>query len=192
MNAIRASAAALGMIAACLATVPVSAAEVAGVRVEESAQVGGHALRLNGAGVRSRFFVKVYVGALYLDARAPTAAAALARVPPARLGMHLLRELDANTLAEALDEGLRNNLDAGERAAMKPAIDQLSALMRGIGRVREGDVVVLDMLADGLTLSLNGEVRGRVAQADFGRMLLRVWLGDKPADADLKKALLGA
>jgi hypothetical protein len=39
---------------------------------------------------------------------------------------------------------------------------------------------------------INDAQRGTVQGADFQRALLRVWLGNKPADTDLKQALLGA
>jgi long-chain acyl-CoA synthetase len=39
---------------------------------------------------------------------------------------------------------------------------------------------------------LNSEARGKVANAAFARALLKVWLGDNPVDASLKKALLGS
>jgi len=39
---------------------------------------------------------------------------------------------------------------------------------------------------------LNGEVQGKVGSVPFARALLKVWLGDNPVDASLKKALLGS
>ena len=74
---------------------------------------------------------------------------------------------------------------------MKAASEQFAALMKCIGKVKEGDTVALDFSVDGVAVSLNGESRGKVAGAAFARALLKVWLGDKPADAALKKALLG-
>ena len=50
----------------------VLAAEVGGVRLDDKATVGGQELVLNGAGVRTRAIFKVYVGSLYLPAKADT------------------------------------------------------------------------------------------------------------------------
>ncbi len=79
-----------------------------------------------------------------------------------------------------------------EMADMKVPAEQLAGIMKSIGKVREGDTIAIDFSAEGVALSLNGEARGKVAGANFAKALLKVWLGDKPADASLKKALLGA
>jgi hypothetical protein len=39
---------------------------------------------------------------------------------------------------------------------------------------------------------LNGAARGKPIQGeDFYRALMRIWLGDKPVDGDLKQGMLG-
>lgn len=179
------------LIAALAAAPALHAAEVAGVQVEERIRIGAQELQLNGAGIRSKLFIKVYVGALYTGARMTTPEAVYEAPGPRRINLHLLRDLDAQTLHEALDEGLRKNLSAAELEALKAPAGQLATLMKSIGKVREGAVVAIDFSADGLTLSLDGAPRGQVAGGAFAKALLRVWLGDKPADADLKQALLG-
>ena len=63
--------------------------------------------------------------------------------------------------------------------------------MRGIGNARKGDLITIDFSGDGTNVGFNGQARGSVAGDAFGRALLKVWLGDKPVDADLKQSLLG-
>ena len=46
-----------------------SAATVAGVNMEDKTTVNGQTLVLNGAGLRKKFFIKVYVGGFYLPAK---------------------------------------------------------------------------------------------------------------------------
>ena len=55
------------------------AAEVGGVKLDDKVNVGGQELVLNGAGVRTRAIFKVYVGSLYVPAKANTRAAVLAK-----------------------------------------------------------------------------------------------------------------
>lgn len=179
------------LLAAWLTASAPQAAEVGGVKVEEKAQVGGQELVLNGAGLRTKFFIKVYVGALYVAQKTNSPAAIMDNPAPRRMVLRMLREMDADSLYGALDEGLRNNLTAAELAELKPQADQLGTIMKGIGTVREGDGIAIDFGADGIEVGLNGKPRGKVEGAAFGKALLKVWLGDQPADASLKKALLG-
>ena len=180
------------LLAALLAVPGLQAAEVAGVRVEEKLRVGSNELVLNGAGLRTRLFIKVYVGALYVGQKAATPAAIYDSATPRRMVLRLLRDLDADSLHSALDEGLRNNHSPAELSDMQAQADQLAGIMKAIGKVREGDTVSIDFSAEGVVVSQNGEVRGKVAGANFAKALLKVWLGDKPADTSLKKALLGS
>jgi len=179
------------LIAALLAAPGLQAAEVAGVKIDDTIKLGNADLMLNGAGLRSKLFIKVYVGALYVGQKSATPAAVLDSTGPRRMLMRMLRDMDADTLHAALEEGLQNNLSPAELAEMKPQAGQLAAIMKGIGKVREGDAITIDFSSEGVNVSLNGETRGKVAGANFARALLKVWLGDKPADASLKKALLG-
>jgi long-chain acyl-CoA synthetase len=87
---------------------------------------------------------------------------------------------------------LKNNHSPAEMAELKTQADQLGAIMKAIGKAREGDTIGIDFTVDGVAVSLNGEARGKVAGAGFAKALLKVWLGDKPVDASLKKALLGS
>ncbi|MNQ40932.1 Chalcone-flavanone isomerase [compost metagenome] len=181
------------VLAASLAGAPAWSADmmVAGVRVPEQLSEGGHALVLNGAGLRTRFVVKVYVAALYATAKTRDAAALINSAEPRRLRLQLLRDVDGKSLDGALQDGLRDNTSARELAALKEPAQRLSSLMAEIGTVREGDVIDLDFDARGVAVTGNGKPRGRIDSPEFARALLRVWLGDSPAQASLKNALLG-
>lgn len=174
-----------------LASAPLQAAEVAGVRIDEAAKFGTTDLVLNGAGIRTRVIFKVYVGALYVPKKTANAAAIIEAKEPRRVVLHLLRDLDADSLFGALLDGLKKNHGDVEMAALKPDIDQFERIMRGIGNAKTGDVIGIDFSSSGIAIVHNGQARGSVAGENFGRALLKVWLGEKPADADLKRAMLG-
>ncbi|WP_126445023.1 chalcone isomerase family protein [Sulfuricystis multivorans] len=167
------------------------ALEVAGVKVEERVQTAGKTLTLNGAGLRTKLFFKVYVAALYVEKPSREATAVISSPGARRVVLSMLRELDAETLYGALEEGLRNNLTDAERAVLKTSIEALAATMRAIGKVLPGDTVTLDFSADGLAIAHNGKPKGRIADEGIGPAVLKVWLGEKPAEESLKQALLG-
>ncbi|HEY6240151.1 MAG TPA: chalcone isomerase family protein [Burkholderiales bacterium] len=169
------------------------AAEVADVKVEERVKLGPKELLLNGAGLRTKAFFKVYVAGLYLADKKTSAAEVLALPGAKRVSMRMMRRLSAKQLTDALDEGIRDNTSPAEHGALKDRLVELSAIMNSIQWAKEGDVISLDWLPEsGTRVVLNGEARGKtIAGEDFYHALLRIWLGDNPVSGSLKKALLG-
>lgn len=178
-------------ITAALLALSAQAAEVAGVHVDDHARAGNAELLLNGAGLRSKLFFKVYVAAVYATKKTASAAELVDSREPRRVALHMMRELDADSLIDALKDGLRQNHSDNELAALKTDIGQFEGIMRGIGTAKPGDLIAIDFSAEGTGVGFNGQARGSVAGAAFGRALLKVWLGEKPVDAGLKQALLG-
>jgi long-chain acyl-CoA synthetase len=183
---------AIVLTAALLAMPAARAADVASVHVDDRSRVGNTDLVLNGAGVRTKVFFKVYVAALYAPKKTATAGALVEAREPRRMALHMMRDLDADSLVGALKEGLQNNHSAGELTKLKAEIDQFEGIMRGVGNARKGDLITIDFSGDGTAIGFNGQARGSVAGDAFSRALLKVWLGDKPVDADLKQSLLGS
>lgn len=167
------------------------ALEVAGVKVEEKVSVGDVSLQLNGAGVRTRLFFKVYVAALYVAKPSTNSRQLLEATEPNRMVLRMLRDVDADTLFNSLRDGLRANVPEAELGALQAGVDQLGALMISIGQARNGDIIALDLGLDKVVVSHNGAVRGQVAVPRLGRALLSIWLGEHAVDDSLKKALLG-
>ncbi len=180
----------MAFVGALAFAVAAHAIEVGGVNLPDRASVGGQDLVLNGAGVRTRVFIKIYVGSLWLPARATTAAAVLER-GPRRIQMNLLRDLSADQLVGALVDGLKDNNTPQELAAVQAQSDQLVSIMKSFGEVKEKDVVTLDFVDGATRISLNGTARGTIPGEAFNRALTKIWIGDKPAQADLKKGMLG-
>lgn len=164
-----------------------------GVKFEPAAQVAGAALQLNGTGVRTRAIFKVYAAGLYVPAKSNSAQALLAQKGPRRLSMTMLRNVDAESFAGPLNEGLKNNHTEAQIAAFKPQIDAMNAALKAVEEAKKGDVLHFEFLPDsGTRITVNGQQKGaNIPGEDFFTAMLRIWLGDKPADADLKKGLLG-
>lgn len=169
------------------------AAELEGVRLEERIRAGAQELQLNGIGLRLRAFFKVYVAGLYLQEKAAGAQAVLAAPGAKRVTLVMLRDVGAESFTASLADGLRDNLSESELARHQPQIDALMATMQRIGEAKKGATIVLDYApAAGTTVQVNGAPQGApIAGEEFFRALLRIWIGERPVSADLKKALLG-
>lgn len=165
-----------------------------GVKFEPTAQVAGAPLQLNGTGVRTRAIFKVYAAGLYVPAKSSDAAALLAQKGPRRLSLTMLRNVDADSFAGPLNDGLRNNHTEAQVAAFKPQIEALNAALKAIDEAKKGDVLHFEFVpASGTRITVNGQQKGpSIPGEDFFTAVLRIWLGDKPADGDLKKGLLGS
>jgi hypothetical protein len=183
-------------ILAGVATVSVAvAAEVGGVKLDDKVRVapGGPELVLNGAGIRTRFFVKVYVGALYLPEKKTAAADVLALPGAKRMHLAMLRELTAQQLADAVNEGFVANNPPADQERYKSQLAELLATMNALGAAKNGEAIALDFVPDsGTRVLVNGAAKGKpIPDEGFYRAILKIWLGDKPVDADLKRGLLG-
>lgn len=164
------------------------AAELAGVSFPSRLTQNDTTLYLNGLGLRTATFfsIKVYVAALYLEARSNSSKDILASSTDKRLILHFVRSLDKETLAEAWREGFEANLRS--LAAIESRIDALCDMMPDVG---EGDRLIFAMHSNSLEIMFNKKVVGRIEGQDFANAVLQIWLGPKPPNADLKTGLLG-
>src|SRR5258706_12824178 len=183
------------MALALLLSAPARSAEVEGVNVPERIRLsaGGPELALNGAGVRVRLvFFKIYVAALYLPATTGDADAILRDSRPSRLLIQMLRTVESEQLASMMNEALRDTLTPEERLPLEPRLRQFNAIFGTLPEVKEGMQLTIDYLPQaGTVIRVNGEEKGRIPGADFSRALLRIWIGERPRDPELRKALLG-
>lgn len=172
-----------------LAAVTAGAATVAGVNLEDSVTVGNQKLVLNGAGLRKKFVIKVYAGALYLPARQNNAAAVLAADAPRRMVMHFLYDVDAGKMAEAWEEGLTANTPNAS-PEVKTAFRTLSTWMEDM---KEGQRIVLTYVpGTGTTVEVAGKNKGTLGGKAVADAILNTWVGPKPGPGgDFKKAVLG-
>ena len=168
---------------------PASATEIAGIELADEVRVDDVPLKLNGGGVRSKFFVKVYVAGLYVATPASDAATLIDADEPKRVHMHFVRSVDRQKLADAWRDGFSANSAPPVHGGLA---DRIEAFVAMFNDVDEGDDVRLDYLPGrGTRVEINGAEHGTVAGKDFNDALLRVWLGDEPVTDELKAALLG-
>jgi hypothetical protein len=179
----------LAALVALTLAAPASARQVAGVDVADTVTVGGKALALNGAGLRKKLWIEVYVGALYLEKKAADVAAILAADGPWQVTMVFKRDVEKAKILEAFKEGFENNSKA-DLPQILPGLAKIDAITKDL---KKGDVLVIAYAPGvGATVTVPGGASVTVEGKPFGDALLRNWLGDKPADAGLKKGMLGS
>ena len=164
------------------------AGTLAGVTLPDSAQVAGKTLVLNGMGIRTKYMVKVYIAGLYLEQKSSDAAAIIKADAPWQIAMKFVHGASKSQMSDAYQEDFNNNSPDAVKT-LKPDIDRLLAALEPI---KVGDQMVFTYVpGTGTTLAINGQDKLTIPGPAFGQLVMSVWLGPKPPNADLKKGLLG-
>ena len=167
--------------------------DVAGVKVEETNDLQGAKLQLNGAGVRYKAIFKVYVAALYVGKKVATPEEFYAATGPKRMSITMLREIDSNELGKAFTKGFEENAPKGEMAKLIPGLIRMGQIFSDQKKLAAGDTFTNDWIpGTGLVITIKGKTQGEpFKEPEFFNALMRIWLGPNPADWKLKDALLG-
>jgi hypothetical protein len=176
------------LVLLCLVA-PAWAAEVGGVKIDDKTRVGNTELSLTGAGLRKRMFFQVYAIGLYVqDPKADP----ISQSGPKRVHIHMLRDVDADTFNAALFEGIRENHSEAQVQALEPRVKRLGAVIAEVKEAKKGMRIALDWNGTATQVLIDGRAAGSpIEGGDFYSALLRIWLGEKPVQEDLKRALLG-
>lgn len=163
--------------------------DTAGIEFQPVFKAGDHSLVLNGAGLRKKFFIKVYAGGLYLPEKATDAAAILDANTSAAIRMVMIYDgVSAKKLQDTWQEGFEDNV--ADLAPLQDRINDFKAFFTETSKKNdEFDIVYTP--EKGTELIINGQSKGFIPGADFRKAILSLWLGKKPADKKLKKAMLG-
>jgi hypothetical protein len=183
-----------GTLLALAASLPAAAAvDVNGYKFDDTVKVAGKDLKLNGAGMRTKFIVKVYAAGLYLPEKKTSTADVLKQDGPRRVTLQMARDVSSDDFGKAFMEGLNDNVDKADKQRFASQIGKMGELFATVDGLKKGDVLHMDWIpGTGTQFELNGKKLGEnVPDVGFYNALLRIWLGDKPVDRSLKPALLG-
>jgi len=183
------------LVTAMLAMAPMAMADmnVSGVKFEDTMDVKGAKVQLNGAGVRYKAIFKVYAAGLYLSSKAVTPEAVLAAPGPRLMKIVMLREIDANELGKLFTKGMEQNAPRDEFSKSISGIMQMSDIFSSRKSLKAGEWFAVEWVpGTGTVILVNGQATGQpIKEPEFYSALMKIWLGKAPADAGLKEALLG-
>ncbi|HYC41951.1 MAG TPA: chalcone isomerase family protein [Noviherbaspirillum sp.] len=170
------------------------AAEVGGVKLDDTIKVANQELKLNGAGLRTWAVFKVYAAGLYLPEKKKTVPEIMALNGPRRIKLVLLRDVNNEELGQAFMDGLNANSDKAEKAKFVNQTMKMGEIFASIPKLSKGDTITNDWIpGQGMHVLVNDKRVGEVLpDLAFYNAFMRIWLGDKPVDNTLKQALLGS
>jgi hypothetical protein len=178
---------ALGLAAGAAGAAPTS------TKFEPSLEVQGTNLQLNGAGTRFRAIFKVYDMGLYTAKKVSSPAELLTLPGPKRLQFTALRELPGTDLGRLFLKGMGENSprELVQRHALSSA--RLIEVFSGRSKMLPGESFAMEFVpGKGTTFYILGKPQGApVGDDEFFSMVLKIWVGESPADRPLRDALLG-
>ena len=167
--------------------------EIAGVRIPAGQKIAGSELVLNGAGIRFKGPLRVYVAALYVAHTSATAEEIHAEPGAKRMVLTMLREVDSAQLGRMFIDGIQKNQRGSDRGKILQALPRMGQIFAETKKLQPGDRLTLDWIPGaGLQFALNNVLLGDpFGSQDFYSALMNIWIGPSPADWRLKDALLG-
>lgn len=166
------------------------AVDIGGVTIPESLTAGNVPLVLNGAGLREKFFVKVYAGALYLQEKSRDPRRIIEAEEPMAIRMHFIHDgVSSKKLIDTWNEGFHRST-GGNTAPIASQIEKFNACFSEDASA--GDIYdIIYTPAQGMRIYKKNQLRGAIQGSSFKKSLFSIWLGEEPADKNLKEGMLG-
>ena len=166
---------------------------VADVKYDDTIQVAGNPLQLNGAGIRYKAVFKVYTAGLYLEKKASSSPEVFALKGPKRISITMLRDIDSTELGKLFSRGMEDNMDRQAFSKLIPGVLRMSQIFSDHKKLTASDTVLIDWVpGTGTIITVKGKPQGEpFKEPEFFNALMGIWLGNAPADWKLKEALLG-
>lgn len=180
----------LALIAIVSLSVSQAQTVVGDATLPNSITMGGADLVLNGAGMREKVVFDLYAGGLYLSSKKSDAAAIINADETMAMKLHIVSRLvSSSKMVDAVDEGFDASMD-GDTSALDDKIEKFKGFF--------SDKIVASNVFDiayikgkGTVVYKNDKEIGIIEGLDFKKALFGIWLGEDPADEDLKEAMLG-
>lgn len=178
----------IALTAALLTPMLAEAKTVSGVELADSLTIAEQSLALNGAGVRSKFFMDLYVGSLYIATPANDLTAVLDQ-STAVIRLNITSGMiTSDKMTDAIEGGF-DSATNGNTASIDKDIAQFMGLFTE--EVSKGDqFTFVTHKGAGVTSFKNGVEQATIAGEAFRQALLKIWLGDEPAQKSLRKNML--
>lgn len=163
--------------------------KVGGETLPETITFESEKMKLKGAGVREKFWMDMYVGALYLQEDFSNAQDIIIANEPMAIKLHMVSKMiTSDRMIEAVNEGFENATD-GNSEKISVEIEKFKKFFAE--KINKGDVFDLVYFPEsGVHIYKNKKELGTIEGMEFKRALFGIWLSEKPADEDLKNGML--
>jgi Chalcone isomerase-like len=156
-------------------------------------QLEGAKLDLNGSGTRYKAIFKVYDMGLYTSTKVGTMQEAINAPGPKKLQLLAHREISTSELGRLFYQGLRDNNSSELNLKHTASSARLSEIASVRSKILPGESFSIEYIpGKGITFFVMDKAQvPAFGDAEFFSMVMKIWLGNLPADFMLKDALLG-
>lgn len=170
-------------------TLGLTVISTASAKLGPELKFGEQVLQLNGSGVRTKSFVTIYEGGLYLVKPNRDAQTILAADEPMAIRIKITSGFVSRpSLVSSLKEGLAKSTK-GNTEAIARETEQLQELFQD--EVQKNDIYdFVYVPKEGLNVLKNGKAQGVIQGLEFKKAFFGIWLSDSPVDKDLRKGML--
>ena len=166
------------------------AKEIAGVVFPDTLKNDSLVLSLNGAGIRTKFFMDLYVGGLYLKQKERNPENIIRADEPMALRLHIISSL---ITSEKMEAATREGFVSSTSGNTDPLRDQIESFVLIFKeKIEKNDIYDMVYVKNvGTKVYKNSKLKAVIAGIPFKQALFGIWLCEKPAQASLKKEMLG-
>ncbi len=178
------------LILGLLLAIPSYSMRVGGKNLPDTLKFGDTTLVLNGAGIRKKFWIKVYAGGLYLKAKSHNANQIINADEPMALRLHFIYDgVSAKKMRSAWEDSFEEVLGDNYKK-----LENKIKLFESFFNVETHEDDIWDLVyipGVGTKVMLNGKQKGVVPGLDFKKALFSIYLSEKTELPDLREAMLG-
>jgi len=178
------------VLAILVLNVPAMAVEIEDIIMPDVMESNEIKLNLNGVGVRSKFFMDLYVGGLYLEKKEQDPQKIIDADEPMAIRLHIISSLiSSEKMENATREGFENATNKNI-APIQEQIEQFIAVFKI--KIEKMDTYhFIHIPGKGMEIYKNDKLKTLIEGLEFKKALFGIWLCDKPAQKSLKKKMLG-
>lgn len=164
---------------------------ISDVTLPATLKAGESELVLNGGGLREKLWIDLYVGGLYMETKSSDAKAIVASDKPMAVKLEIVSKLiTSDKMVSAINEGFEKST-GGNMAPLQSKINKFIETFKK-EEISEGNVFdIVYVPGVGVQSKKAGVVQSTIEGLDFKQALFGIWLGDQPADKNLKEGMLG-
>jgi len=166
-----------------------AASDIAGVSVPDNISLQGSEMVFNGAGVRSKFFMDLYVGSLFTSKVTTNAAEVIASDGSVAIRLNITSDM---ITSEKMAEAVHDGFDLATDGNISPIQDSVDTFISAFAEpIKDGDqFTFLSVPNKGVVSFKNGKELSVTQGEDFRKAVLSIWLGKNPTDKSLKEKML--